>query len=313
LPRGSWQTITIDRGDIGLRVDLALLRHLGRIPGVTRTRIQRLIGLGAVQINRRPAARASRRLAAGDELRIELPERTPRAAPAAELLPLDVLFEDEHLLVVNKPAGQVSHPAFRNTTGTLLNALLAYAGGAWTPALLSRLDKGTSGLVLVAKSPATQRALQRAGERNRLEKDYLAIVLGRPPAKGTIDLALDRDPWDRRRVTVRDRGGARSVTKFQRLRSVAIGEGRHLSLLTCRLVTGRTHQIRVHLSAKGWPIVGETVYQVAGARGPAFPRPALHAWRLAFPHPFNDTRIDVTAPIPADMRAVIDQFVNVPA
>jgi 23S rRNA pseudouridine1911/1915/1917 synthase len=267
-----------------------------------------LIGLGAVEINSRPAARASQRLAAGDELRIELPDRPPRAAPAAELLPLDVVLEDDYLLIVNKPAGQVSHPAFRNSTGTLLNALLAYAGGAWVPALLSRLDKGTSGLVLVAKSAAMQRALQRVGDRNGIEKDYLAIVVGRPPAKGTIDLALDRDPWDRRRVTVRDRGGARSLTKFQRVRSVAIGDGRHLSLLKCRLVTGRTHQIRVHLSAKGWPIVGETVYQVAGARGPTFPRPALHAWRLAFPHPSHDVRIDVTAPIPADMQRLIDQF-----
>jgi 23S rRNA pseudouridine1911/1915/1917 synthase len=269
-----------------------------------------LIGLGAVEINSRPAARPSQRLAAGDELRIQLPDRQPRSAPAAELLPLDVVLEDDFLLIVNKPAGQVSHPAFRNSTGTLLNALLAYAGGAWVPSLLSRLDKGTSGLVLVAKSAAVQRALQRVGDRNGIEKDYLAIVVGRPPAKGTIDLALDRDPWDRRRVTVRDRGGAHSVTKFQRVRSVAVGDGGHLSLVRCRLVTGRTHQIRVHLSAKGWPIVGETVYQVPGARGPTFPRPALHAWRLAFPHPSHDVRIDVTAPIPADMQRLIDQFVD---
>ena len=124
----------------------------------------------------------------------------------------------------------MSHPAFKNTSGTLLNALLAYAGSAWTPALVSRLDKGTSGILLVAKSGAVQAALQRVSQQNGIEKDYLAIVHGKPPAKGTIDLALDRDPWDRRRVTVRDRGGVPSVTKFERLRTVSSGARDLLSL-----------------------------------------------------------------------------------
>ena len=214
------------------------------------------------------------------------------------------MFEDDHLLVVNKPAGQVAHPAFRNTSGTLLNALLAHAAERWTPALLSRLDKDTSGLVLVAKSAAVQTALQRLGDRNAIEKDYLAIVQGKPPARGTIDLALDRDPWDHRRVTVRDRGGARSVTQFARLRCIRLSPREEIALLRCRLVTGRMHQIRVHLAAKGWPIEGDAVY---GKKSDRIARQALHAWRLAFVHPHTGDEVEVTADIPADMQRLIDE------
>lgn len=309
--------ITVDRGDLGVRVDRVLLRHLGHTPGVSRNRLQRLIGSGAVQINGRIVSRPSTRVAAGDVLTVTLPARRPHAAPAAEALPLAILYEDAHLLVVDKPAGQVAHPAFRHTTGTLLNALLAHAGGQWTPALLSRLDKGTSGLVLVAKSKAAQTALQRSGERNEIEKDYLAIVFGRPPGRGSIDLALDRDPWDRRRVTVRDRGGVPSVTRFERLQAAQIAPGRWQALVRCRLVTGRMHQIRVHLAAKGWPIVGDPVYRGQARRSLALPgdpaqptlhRQALHAWRLAFTHPVSAARVEVTAPIPADLQRLVDDI-----
>ncbi len=302
--------MSIDRGDIGIRIDRVLLRHLAHIPGVTRTRIQRLIASGSVHINGRPAARAAWRTASGDVVAIELPVRKPRVSPAAEAIPLSVLYEDEDLLIVNKPAGQVSHPAFRNATGTLLNGLLAHAAGRWAPSLVSRLDKGTSGLVLVAKSGAVQAALQRVSQQNGIEKDYLAVVSGKPPARGTIDLALDRDPWDRRRVTVRDRGGVPSVTTFERLRSMPLGNNQCISLIRCRLVTGRTHQIRVHLAAKGWPIVGDPVYGVAPPKaGPTtvtMGRQALHAWRLAFDHPRDAKHIEVVADIPADMRALLD-------
>ena len=301
-----------DRGDIGIRLDRVLLRHLAHIPGVTRNRLQRLVASGSVQINGRVVARAASRVAAGDSIRVELPETRRRVRPAAEKLPLFVLYEDDWLLIVNKPAGQVAHPAFRNTTGTLLNALLSHAAGKWTPSLVNRLDKDTSGVVLVAKAGEVQTALQRLGDRNQIEKDYLAIVTGRPPVKGTIDVALDRDPWDRRRVTVRDRGGVPSVTRFARVRSVETAPDQPVSLLKCRLVTGRMHQIRVHLAAKGWPIVGDATYG-----GPQFGRPrfdtpptrqALHAWRLAFTHPVSADRIDVTAPIPADMQQLLSVF-----
>jgi 23S rRNA pseudouridine1911/1915/1917 synthase len=305
-------TIQIDRGDVGLRLDRVLLRHLIHLPGVTRNRLQRLIDQGAVLINGRLATRSSARVAAADAIAIELPERQLRVTPAAESIPLDVLYEDDSLLIVNKPPGQVAHPAFRNTSGTLLNALVAHAAERWKPALLSRLDKGTSGLVLVAKSAAIQRALQQSGTANAFEKDYLAIVHGRPPSKGTIDLALDRDPWDRRRVTVRDRGGVPSVTRFARLTTARIAPDRHLSLLRCRLITGRMHQIRVHLAAKGWPIVGDVVYGKRAEHAAAIalvsmPRQALHAWRLVFTHPLTLARIEVTAPIPLDMQQLMAQ------
>ena len=306
-----------DRGDVGVRIDRVLQRHLGHLPGVTRNRIQRLIESGAVLVDGRPVRRPAERLGLDAVLSIELPDRRPRSSPEAQTLPLDIRHEDEALIVVCKPAGQVSHPAFRHASGTLLNALLGHAAGRWTPALVSRLDKDTSGLVLVAKSREIQVALQRLGDANLIEKDYLAIVFGKPPARGTIDLALDRDPWDARRVTVRDRGGVPSVTRFERVRVFSIGGDRHLSLVRCRLITGRTHQIRVHLAAKGWPIVGDTAYGTArrgGLVGKSLPpelrlsRQALHAWRLAFTHPVTGGPIEITADMPADMQGVIPSY-----
>ena len=304
-------TIPVDRGDIGVRIDRVLLRHLAHIPGVTRNRLQQLIDRGHVCVNGRRVDRPSRRLAAADTITVDLPAPSVRSSPAAEKLPLSVAYEDRYLLVVNKPPGQVSHPAFRNPRGTLLNAILARADGRWKPALVSRLDKDTSGLVLVAKEPAVHSALQQLGSANRIDKDYLAIVAGRPPRKGTIDLALDRDPWDRRRVTVRDRGGVPSVTRFERLQSISVAAGRTITLLKCRLITGRTHQIRVHLAAKGWPILGDPLYGKdlgptgLDLRSLAIARQALHAWRLAFTHPYTAQAIDIVAPIPEDMARVL--------
>ena len=298
-------SVVADRGDVGVRIDRVLIRHLGHMPGVTRNRLQRLIALGAVTVNGRPVSRPSARIAPADAISVALPERKPRRAPVAEHLPLDVRHEDDDLMVVNKPPGQVSHPAFRHSSGTLLNALMAYAAGTWTPSLVSRLDKGTSGLVLVAKRKIVHAALQQLSHENALEKEYLAIVAGKPPARGTIDLALDRDPWDARRVTVRDRGGVPSITRFTRVRHAAIGPDRYLSLVRCRLITGRMHQIRVHLAAKGWPIVGDSTY---GVKMPGIDRQALHAWLLAFTHPLTGDRVEVSAPPPRDMAALLEGF-----
>ena len=307
-------SIPLDRGDVGVRVDRVLLRHLQHIPGVTRNRLQRLLAAGAVRVDGRVVTRPAARVPSGAALTIELPERTGRAAPAAEPRSLDVRYEDDDLLIVHKQAGQVSHPAFQHASGTLLNALLGYAAGRWAPSLVGRLDKDTSGLVLVAKRREVQTTLQRLGEANGITKEYLAIVLGKPPARGTIDLALDRDPWDARRVTVRDRGGVPSVTTFQRLRSTEIAAGVWLSVVRCRLITGRTHQIRVHLAARGWPIVGDRTY---GTARPAAPRrglppavvemrrQALQAWRLAFTHPGSGAAIDIQADMPDDMQRLL--------
>jgi 23S rRNA pseudouridine1911/1915/1917 synthase len=319
--------IAVDRGDIGVRIDRVLLRHLSDVPGISRTRIQAWIAGGSVLVNDRPPDRPAWRLAAGDRISVQLPEVRTRSKPQPESLPLDVLYEDDDLLAINKPAGIVVHPSYRNTTGTVLNAVLWHMqsrlpseasgepGGEPRdgPSIVQRLDKQTSGIMLVAKRRTVHAAIQRAMYRNELEKDYLAVVVGRPsPARGTIDLALDRDPWDRRRVVVRDRGGQPSVTKYQRL---AVSRTAGVSLVRCRLVTGRTHQIRVHLSARGWPILGDPTYGprtlpriedektrevVAG-----FSRQALHAWRVAFAHPTSGAPLEIVAPLPPDMERVL--------
>ncbi len=219
MPSEKWRRIIVDRGDAGIRVDRVLLRHLRHEPGVSRTRIQRWIDGGEVLINGQPAPRAAWRIAADDDLRVRMAGRHERVRPDAESIPIDILYEDDDLLVVNKPAGLVSHPSHLNLTGTLLNGILTLAR-RWPagskPGLAGRLDKQTSGLVLVSKRPAIQTALQRAAAALRVDKEYLAVVWGKPtPQRGTIDLALDRDPWDRRRVTVTDRGGQPAVTKYR--------------------------------------------------------------------------------------------------
>jgi 23S rRNA pseudouridine1911/1915/1917 synthase len=308
-----WRTIDLDRGDDGLRVDLVLLRHLRREKGVSRNRIQKWIAAGDVLINGSAAPRPAWRVQSGDELRVRVADTPKRVRPQAQEIALDILYEDDDLLAVNKPAGLVVHPSYRNTTGTLMNGLLAIAA-AWPegskPALVSRLDKLTSGIVLVTKRSEIHAAMQRAMTARRVDKDYLAIVRGKPsPARGTIDLALDRDPWDRRRITVTDRGGQPSITRYER-----IATNGEFSLVRCRLITGRTHQIRVHLSAKGWPIVGDETYaalrpgnvreRTLPRSGPAFGRQALHAWRLAFRQPRTGRELLIEAPIPEDMATL---------
>jgi 23S rRNA pseudouridine1911/1915/1917 synthase len=315
-----WRVVPLDRGDAGKRVDRVLLRHLRHERGVSRTRIQQWIEAGRVLVNGVPAPRAAWRLRAGDALRIEMPPAAGRARPVAEAIAVDVVYEDPDLLAVNKPSGLVSHPAYGHPTGTLLNGVLALAR-RWPegskPALIGRLDKHTSGLVLVAKRPDVVPLLQRAMAAGQLDKHYLAVVWGKPsPARGTIDLALDRDPWDRQRVTVTDRGGQPSVTAYQRLASATPLSNQAFSLVRCRLITGRMHQIRVHLAARGWPIVGDPLYgrragaTVAGhpfSACPAalsFPRQALHAWKLEFRHPVTNEDVSIVAPLPADMRGL---------
>ncbi len=313
----SWRRIDIDRGDVGVRLDVVLLRHLGHEPGVSRARIQRWIAAGRVTINGEAAPRIAWRVAGGDRVQLDAREIRGRTRPKPEDIPLDVLFEDAHILAINKPPGIVVHPSYRNLHGTLLNALL-WRAARWpsgdAPALLTRLDKMTSGVLLVAKRREVVAALQREMKAERIEKDYLAVVLGRPsPVRGTIDLALDRDPWDRRRVAVTDRGGQRAVTKYERLATARIaaeagGEGTaagaHVSLLRCRLVTGRMHQIRVHLAHKGWPLAGDPVYGRA-VPGIAFTRQALHAWRVALTHPMTGEPLAIEAAPPGDLAGLI--------
>lgn len=314
-----WRLVVLDRGDAGVRLDRVLLRHLQPERGMSRTRIQRGIASGDVLVNGAPAPRAAWRVAPGDELRVRFARVSARPRPSPEPIPLQILYEDDHLLAVAKPAGLVAHPSYKNAAGTLLNGVLQHAQ-SWPagskPSLVGRLDKHTSGVVLIAKSAAVHLAMQRAMDARQVDKDYLAVVWGKPsPPRGAIDLALDRDPWDRRRVTVTDRGGQPSVTLYQRL---AVSPrrpetGARCSLVQCRLVTGRTHQIRVHLAAKGWPIVGDQVYGRRPLRGAAdadvevarrIDRQALHAWRLRLPHPVTGRPLVIVAPLPGDMQAL---------
>ena len=331
MSSASWRAIALDRGDYGVRIDRVLLRHL-RDERVSRNQIQHWIDAGDVLVNGAPADRAAWRVRTGDAVSVRFAPRPPKSRPAAESIPLDVLYEDDDLLAINKPPGLVVHPSYKNASGTLMNGVLALAR-AWPagsrPALLGRLDKHTSGVVLITKSSQVHAALQRAMDARQVDKEYLAVVWGKPsPARGSIDLALDRDPWDRRRITVTDRGGQPSVTRYVRLGTTggtmratmpATMRGDKplglsvFSLLRLRLITGRTHQIRVHLAAKGWPIVGDAVYgrkPSAFAGGDtveivrAFPRQALHAWRLSLRHPTGGRTMSIVAPLPVDMRAL---------
>lgn len=295
-----WRSIKLDRGDFGLRVDRVLLRHLRDEKGISRNRIQKWIDTGHVLINGTAANRPSWRVQPGVDVRVLPVGIVKREKPRAERIDLEILYEDDDLIAINKPAGLVVHPSYKHAAGTLMNGVLTLAR-SWpegsAPGLLGRLDKLTSGIVIVTKRPSIQAALQRASAARRVDKDYLAIVFGKPPARGTIDLALDRDPWDRRRITVTDRGGQPSVTKFERL---ATSNG--YSLLRCRLITGRTHQIRVHLSAKKWPIVGDAAY--GSKEAVAFPRQALHAWKVVMRQPRTGYELTIEAPLPEDMRAL---------
>ena len=315
------RTFVTDRGDAGRRIDHVVQRHLAGLPGATRSRVQRWIADGAVAVNGRLVHRPAGRVAAGDTISVFTPHTAePTRQP---MLPsstaLEVLFEDESLLAINKPAGVVVHPTHAHRSGTLMNALLGHARhwpSGLRPSIVGRLDKLTSGVVLVAKGAAMHAALQRAMTAATCEKHYLAIVYGRVnPPTGRIDLRLRRDSLDRRKVIASEHAGVASLTHFVRLARVAarpIG----LALLQCRLVTGRTHQIRVHLAARGWPIVGDPVYgephwsrivdsELAGALR-AFPRQALHASHLALVHPATHGRLEIDAPVPDDMGALLD-------
>ena len=227
-----------------------------------------------------------------------------------------ILYEDDDLIAVDKPAGVVVHPTYKNTSDTVLDALQWRArdwpsGGR--PSIVGRIDKLTSGIVVAAKSAAVHAEMQRRWPET--EKHYLALVFGRvEPPVGAIDLALRHDPADRRRMVASETEGAPSRTTYARIAHVdadTVG----LSLLRCTLATGRTHQIRVHLAASGWPIVGDAVYgeprwtsiKDAALRSvlQEFPRQALHAWRVALTHPTSGERLEIEAPVPADLAGLL--------
>lgn len=314
----AFRTLTADRGDARRRLDVVVCRHLQVVASPSRTQVQAWIENGRVCVNGRPVHRVAARLALGDIVSVAVPHAAARTPMAAENVSLDILYEDEHLLALDKPAGVIVHPAYKHAAGTVMNALLWHARD-WPkgqrPSLVGRLDRLTSGILIVAKAPSVHAALQRTMGSGASEKDYLAVVYGRVNvARGDIDLRLGLDPRDRRRVVASATLGAPSLTRFERLSRVAaprIG----LSLLRCRLATGRRHQIRVHLAARGWPLVGDPTYGqtmwsgvvdvTLAAALRAFGRQALHAWRVAFSHPITRERLVLEAPVPEDLQGLL--------
>lgn len=289
--------LTVPAECAGLRLDQALARLL---PRYSRSRLAQWVRSGRVELNGRPAA-PRHRVWKGDLVAVT-PEPAPEElAHLPEAIPLDIVYEDEQLLVVNKPPGLVVHPGSGNWHGTLFNALLAYApplGGLARAGIVHRLDKGTSGLLVVAKTLEAQTDLVRQLQARSVRREYLALVHGRIARPGTIEAPIGRHPRARTRMAVAARGRP-AVTHYEVLERFE-----HATLLRVRLETGRTHQIRVHLSALGHPVVGDPVYGRRGAR-PSFWRQALHAERLALLHPATRRPLSWRVEPPQDMRQLI--------
>lgn len=264
----------------------------------TRTLAERLVTDGSVRVDGE-ARPKSYRLEGGEELEIVLPE--PEVL-APEAIALDVVLEDEHLLVVDKPAGLVVHPSGGQRRGTLAHGLLALgaAGGeAERPGIVHRLDRGTSGLLVAARSEEAHGRLSEAIRERRVERRYLALVRGAPRSRtGRITAAIGRDRYDRTRHSLDTETPREAVTWFELRERL-----RERTLLDVRLETGRTHQVRVHLAAIELPVCGDPVYGVAGDLG--LDRQFLHAYRLAFDHPFSGVRVDLESPLPADLAAAL--------
>ncbi len=317
----------------GSRLDQWLTRELGG--DFSRSRVQALIRQGAVAIGGQPVTETKRKLSAGDAVSVELPEAEP-AEPTGEDIPLDILHEDAELVVINKPAGLVVHPGAGNWTGTLVNALIHHCGdslsgigGVRRPGIVHRLDKETSGVMVVAKTDRAHHSLSRAfadhGLTGGLERAYVALVWGAPPHKtGAIDAPLGRaSDRVRRAVVPEGRSDARhAVTRYAVLEHFEPRPDNTAtaSLVECRLETGRTHQIRVHMAHIAHPVIGDQDYGMAfrtkANRLPEplktlvkeFPRQALHAKLLAFAHPVSGEMMRFEAEMPADMQSLVQGF-----
>jgi 23S rRNA pseudouridine1911/1915/1917 synthase len=325
MPEEPSETIKIAAEEQGQRLDRVLA---ARIPALSRSRLKALILDGQVAVAARTIRDPAIAVKSGDIVSVTLPEPEP-AKPAGEAIPLDIVYEDDDLIIVDKPAGLVVHPATGHASGTLVNALIAHCGaslsgigGVKRPGIVHRLDKDTSGLMVVAKTDAAHRALsvQFADKtEGPLERGYLALVWGAPSRpKGTIDAPLDRHPQSRDKRAVRE-GGRHAVTNWQVLERFAGADGKPVaSLLECRLETGRTHQIRVHLAHIGHPILGDPTYSTgfktkASRLGPkaraaleGLGRQALHAYLLAIEHPQTEKSLRFQSELPGDLHRLRD-------
>lgn len=284
----------------GLRLDKWLA---SRVPEFSRSHLQHLIAEGQVRSGAQALASASRKVAAGQVIDVTLLPTAQSSAFRPEPIALDIRFEDAALLIVHKPAGLVVHPAAGNWSGTLLNGLLAHhAGAAALPraGIVHRLDKDTSGLMVVARTLAAQTALVRAIAAREVRREYLALVHGRPDAETfSVEAPIGRDPVARVRMAVV--AGAKPARTDVTVLATAVVDGQTVSAVRCRLHTGRTHQIRVHLAHRGHPLLGDTLYGGRALLGVM--RQALHATRLGLVHPDTGQALLFEAPVPVDLRA----------
>ena len=288
----------------GSRLDRYVSNHL---TDLSRAAVQRLIDDAQIRVDG-VVRKASYRVQAGETITVRVPPPEP-ATPRAEAIPLDILYEDDDVIVVNKPAGMIVHPAAGHATSTLVNAVLAHApnlnvGGVERPGIVHRLDGDTSGLIVVAKNDAAMRDLQTQFKSRRVKKTYLALVEGRvKPPRGKIDAPIGRDPKHRQKMAVVTRGKTRASATIYR--TLANLDG--FTLVQAEPQTGRTHQIRVHLAFLGFPVVADALYgSKKNALGLA--RQFLHAWKIAFTLPRDKRGASFTAPLPADLRAALEEL-----
>jgi 23S rRNA pseudouridine1911/1915/1917 synthase len=307
-------TITVPDDSDGTRLDVFLTSV---VAGHSRSQIQRLIKDGHVRVGGREA-KANQPVKSGQAIAIDVPEPID-PLPKPEALPLPIVYQDADLIVVDKPAGMVVHPAAGHESGTLVNALLHHVddlsgiGGEKRPGIVHRLDRGTSGLMVVAKHDRAHEELSRQFREREVEKDYIALVWGEVMAGRRIDLAVGRDPSNRKKMSsepARIRRSREAVTRIVRAEHF----GRVLTLAQVAIHTGRTHQIRVHLSAIGHPVVGDPLYGGVHRRVPGdvravrhLDRPFLHAARLAFTHPGDGRRMQFESELPEDLQRVLDE------
>lgn len=297
--------IVTEQAVIGVRLDKFLDDYLEEY---TRSRIQKLIEDGDVLINGL-SVKPSYKIKLGDEINISVPElKEPEIV--AEEIPLDIVYEDEDMLVINKPQGMVVHPAAGNYNGTLVNALMAYCGdslsginGEKRPGILHRIDKDTSGLLLVAKNDMAHQGLAEQIKEHSLTRAYKALAYGNfKQTEGTINLPIGRHPVDRKKMAVTYRNSREAITHYKVLKTY-----QGYSLVECRLETGRTHQIRVHLTNMGHSIVGDPIY---GSRKCSFPLKGqlLHAWQVGFIHPRNGEYMEFSSELPQHFLDVLNKL-----
>ena len=311
---GGIQTIDVrlEPAHAGWRLDRALA---AAVPTLSRERLKSLIRSGAVEAEGKEVRDPATKVRGEEALRVLVPEPRP-AHNEAQDIPLTIAFEDEHLLVVDKPAGLVVHPAAGNFDGTLVNALLHHCGGSLSgiggvarPGIVHRIDKDTSGLLVVAKTDVAHEGLARQFAAHSIDRRYVAIVNGVPKAAaGTVDAPLARSATNRKKIAIVEDGrGKRAVTHWKRLQVLNAA-----ALVECRLETGRTHQVRVHMASLGHPLLGDPVYSRSGkTHGKLlnelqFHRQALHAAELGFTHPVTRHRLSFSSAMPTDMQELFN-------